>query len=653
MSNPLSVGFHIRVDSVSGKLLQQDGFISAMLLFILLFAVTVGLTLLRFTLAPGFTPHAAMVCLLILMIASTVIMAMLRFSNSSSIKSMYRYRNDTYPRDSSREIMSRSTAQPIGAARQILRTALPLIGIVGFFTLGISIDFLLILAMGHCVRTYVRCDVSNMAHFLLKLMLHVCRLLFSGAAMLFCVFFHNRVFHKSRRSRYALVVIMSGTLSIWFSTLLWQSREALSSSEGYSLNCSLDNPDTRDLHCLHTNSSLFLSAKAASPFLSPLVEFLLLVLNVIGNMFVGMAGDQDNEGRLQTEGNIIDREATSDVHVSQQVSDRMADIFRETEGYLKRLLSRHHGSGTSDSNDSTPNQLTFYTEPFFEIDKLRNMTRPSSEDCEHQLYPLALEIQKQVKDLCRDVDRDVSGHVTAEGTRNGNFHDDDVASNTATDIASLSSPITLLPVLFNLLFIALSAVTYGKPARELATWKPLYMAFKLLYKVVHVVVCLLGFSLSADLEPLQRDFSGLEFTLMLTTSGNTLMLFFSMIAIAVHGIKESWEWLTISKTVINTVAVFLQICFLCHAARLRVPRGHRSQSYSGFRMVLLYLALCNFVTWIADSFIIFKDYERLTGTENEYFSHSQWVRMYSVTHPLTLFFRFYSFVIFVQIYFGT
>ena len=222
-----------------------------------------------------------------------------------------------------------------------------------------------------------------------------------------------------------------------------------------------------------------------------------------------------------------------------------------------------------------------------------------------------------------------------------------------------------LGLLLNLVFITLGFLTYlGGDGQQ---WILTYNSFKLIYWAPAIALCAVGFAIARQMRSKFRPYSGLELTVVVTSMGNTIYFSLSLIAIIptllgtipisldpdhsmplFHYFPTDIAWLVLVGQILNLVQTFLQITLMFHASRLS-PRDRRSLSHHWFRAVLLYLAMCNLSLWIIDSFVEMKNVY-LEPVQQFYFGVENWNIVTHITMPFTLFFRFNSFIIFLEIY---
>ncbi len=554
------------------------------------------------------------------------------------------------------------------ASKDILRTALPLIGAAVFFVLSSPVDVIVALAVGACLPVYVRCEPVLASHFVLKFATFVVRLIFCGLLLLLCVFFHNKVFIRNAWSRYGLAFVILGTLSTWFGSLLWQSNDALAGGQSAHSVCDQcgANISQGDPDCLYLNTTLYQAGWMVGPYLTPiLVQFLLLALQMLVGMLLAMENPRQDES-----GSYGD-------HNTQSV---LTSLYRKYAQFLKDNLDTgeepHLNHGFHDNfgvSGSGRFELRLTAAEHVQPTSGYQTTRKIPVSVVHQLRQRAIGIQEVLRELLEneeesstrrrnphqnlgDINRDAESLQSQNSDARAHIDvTDDVIAGSGPRSA-FSFPTVLLPLVYNLLYIVLTAVAFNGGGNQ-EVWKTVYLIFRLGYKTAMNVACICGFAFSGSLKPKFRKFTGLELMLILTTSGYSLKLCLKTMAVFHKYLApdvqdpDKDDALDLVNAVLNIVSVCLQTVFLCHAGRVTRPDPDRGVS-TRFRAVLLYLALSNFVTWINDSFIVYQNYDSLTPHQGHFFGKGVWPKMYYVLFPLGLFFRFNSACLFLQIFLG-
>ncbi len=254
------------------------------------------------------------------------------------------------------------------------------------------------------------------------------------------------------------------------------------------------------------------------------------------------------------------------------------------------------------------------------------------------------------------------------------------------------SPCVLLGILFNLLFITVGFVTYIPS--DYRIWVFVYAWLKITHRLPSIVLSIVGFHCSRNFQSRFHEFHGLELMIILTTFGNAFYFVFSVIA-GISSLDESTHNDTVgfidpekhsysSRQIFNATGLLtphashddqvpsntqiafllvsqcsnlienlLQTAFMIHAARVSGRQCRSSLAYVLFRVSVVYLALCNLATWINNSFVEFAEGSRLSEMEESYYGREWWGVVFHVTMPFMLFYRFNSFIVFMEIFLDT
>ncbi len=689
----LTVGY----PSITGR--SQDGYISSLLVFLLLVSVTTGLSVVRGDVTGGYIPQVALLCVNLCMTVATVLMLVTRVSSAQSICDMYAQpEQETYEPRVRREWTRSRRLQLSRDISAFLQKAVPLVGLVSFYILGSFEDILAILSYGYCMPTFCHCGPETAFYYVITLMSHLVRLCFMGGAMLFCVYFHNKVFVRCVASRYVLMFIMLGALSVWFTTVLFQTTHTVTPPPGEVIRRDCPAPPGNHSNmvshwqCLYLNTSLFFAMSDASTYLTPMtIQFLLIVAQMVITLFFGALG-KDERRVLDDVFGDADRGLEAFLAQSRDHPDCCSvALVHDPDGEsLPRSGTTGQQEGTRNENDSgsvtqvilepcsngeahdSDSPLACAARP---RDVRPKQTRRRPRDAvlypDHVTDELTNELKTMLLSLAKDLrplaDKPVSPQGGQREVRAGdeaeNRHLDDPeargrhgnrpGSYLATGYErSLTSPVLFPALLLNLLYITLSCMVYLGKHKKHSTMVDFYFSFKIIYRIIFIVVCLAGFAYARSLKVCKNEIGGLEKMLIFSSTGVSLIFFLAAIADMDKVIQPGGDMTplrAITGRGLNLIDVYLQMAFLCLGSRM-TDAGRQSQDQFRFRMVNLYLALSNFTLWIIDSFLVYNAYSVLGSVEREFYGGQNWTAMCLLFRPFTLFLRFNSAIVFLQIY---
>lgn len=227
----------------------------------------------------------------------------------------------------------------------------------------------------------------------------------------------------------------------------------------------------------------------------------------------------------------------------------------------------------------------------------------------------------------------------------------------------ISKIFLLVSLVLNLLFCILSLLPkLMKHTPSSDPYKQVFFLYGIFYFLSLLLLVVFGYCISMSFRPKKwRPLEGLEYLLLVSAIGPFAYEFFSFVAIVSLGNRMSStafeESFTITPStfialeLIHTIEIYLQIPFQLYISRVDFgvshPRSAAKRMY--LKAVLFHFATSNIGLWAVNSF---------TGTYNvtkvfiqsQYFGESQWLAMNNIILPLTLFFRFTSFLHFTRAY---
>ncbi len=679
MFNMLSVGYHIDMDSVSKKLHRQDGVISSLLLFSFLFSWTAAFYIAGWNHWFHYLGHVVRTYTILLGIVSTTCALVLTFSNRKAVTDMYEKVTHSRPgllRSDDRDGLMRFWVS------RVLQASLPLVGVVSFFVFGAVYDILWLGGNAQCLASFCLCDWRTLSYLWLGFTMDVVRFVFKASGLLFCLFFHEKAFVPSTAARYSLLLVCSGIISYWLAMLICLTNGAFPPTYYPHLNFSLDNNtghhhSLTDLECLNFNTSLFrLSGKVAVYFAPFQIEFSLLFCSTVMELFFSIKPTRPPPINSTNFDQTAASESSKFITVIQQLdgflSTKLNDPLRQSPDSLQQdsycqtqdsSTPAHKFTQTSDHIQcedgaydlgDTPGNMAVLAET------TTCTTKGSLEELDPtpELIPLAVETASILRALQWDLD------VTFEGgdpddsmslplPMDGDHADGHTTTDTQivsrTYVQSLTSVTTFLVLLHNLLYVASAFISYANPP---AVWLTIYTAIKGSCNIAVLVLCMMGFHQASHFKTRPTSFHALELILLVTTCGNTLFLFFTVLPMTENftTLQHSSEALaSLWSAITNTIGTYLQVALLCHISRLVTDRY---QVCNNLRATVLYLVAYNFSVWVVDSFVEYTAFGRLYPMHTKYFGQPFWAAFCGIIFPFLIFFRFYSSILFLQIYLG-
>ena len=290
---------HIKKTEDGSNKYSQDGYISALLLFIIL--TSFGITLSCGTWITKDEPFpinsiVVEIVLTIYMLIGFCFMVLMT-CESTRKKVSFNAKEDTT------NGQNKKTATVI--------KVLPLISFNVFLIGVIALDIINISSYSSCLPEYrylqhrpnVDDEIAHKAS--VKVVYHIVRCTFCTFMSLFCCFCINAnvVFYRRWYLRFGITVLLSSLMWIWFESQVTESKEIFNPTEEspFCVNMTTeDDHSNRTLLCLCKDTTSFQVYEESSNYLFPLVtEYCLIVAECILDMFFHM---KDSEGNGTTNG---------------------------------------------------------------------------------------------------------------------------------------------------------------------------------------------------------------------------------------------------------------------------------------------------------------------------------------------------------------
>ncbi len=633
-----SVGYHLPGADDTASVTSQDGFISSLLVLLLLLAVKAGLLIATWLdLSKGFSYlfHVIQVKIILSATVSTVIALILTFSGRRQVLDMY-----TKPRRS--QLTANEASHALSG---ILRSRIPLVGIVVFYILSSYPDLLLLVGSVHCVPTFLHCRPPLATYWLLAVLTGVLRIFFKTACVLFCLRFHDRKFVRSVGARYCVMFICAAILGHWFLMLsdmffLPLPELVLLSGDPDDLCGHSGNLSLTDHQCLHWDTSLLCKEDELLRSFIPFdLEFSLLFSSIALSLFCSMSPPEDCNTHLipDDDSEVSNRYIRS---VIGQIHGQLKEYVGPGSEYLiQRSHNNYDHNGRHDGIcvcDYVPFDLT--TDVTATID-----TGVTNLD----LGPHAAQIWREISDTILALD------ATAASS-----HDqlrDENSTQRMPYRNSLTSGITLLGILYNLIYVALALVGTHND-----TWRDVYLVYQAGFFVTMLLVCLVSLAQLRHFKPRFHGYKPLEMILLFISLGNSLLLWFTIVAVAMQLIECNRCDVTMVcvffvAQLTDTAGIYLQVALMCHVARVENNREPGCCHCFRLRLTLLYLFISNFALWVTDSFVEYIHFLYVHPMQYGSFERivpGFWRHVYGIILPFLIFFRFNASFIFLEVYLG-
>ena len=280
---------------------SQDGYISSLVLFIILLAFGITLSSGRWITAEKPFPVSSTLVeggLSIYMFIGFCFIVLMMFK---SIRKKV-----------STEEQEVSLAKMQDNKHHMLKKALPLISFNVFLLGVITIDVMSICSFASCLPEYrhlgnlpnVEADIED--EVIVTMLYHIVRCIFCIFMSMFCCFcvYDNVVFYRRWYLRFGIIVLLSSLLWIWFESQVTESKNIFHHTEEEKPYC--QNVTANGVHvnrtvlCVCKKTTSFEMYEDSSKYLCPLVtEYCLIVAECILDIFFHM---KDSEGSGSNKG---------------------------------------------------------------------------------------------------------------------------------------------------------------------------------------------------------------------------------------------------------------------------------------------------------------------------------------------------------------
>ena len=188
------------------------------------------------------------------------------------------------------------------------------------------------------------------------------------------------------------------------------------------------------------------------------------------------------------------------------------------------------------------------------------------------------------------------------------------------------------------------------------SYRDVFMCYRSGYWLALTLAALIGYrSRSLQFPTAPMNPNGFEYFVILSCIGPILQSIFTIVAnVQTDGFVVPMG-MFLTEEVTNIVQICTQIVFYAFAKTIQIPTDEVSEDnerdFQRRRSILMgvlsYYAVCNAALWVEDSFIDTRS--SVTSWQKRYFDN--WPLIYNVFNPLSLMFRFNSFLLFLDVLF--
>jgi len=572
---------------------------SAVVLFLVLFATSLTCTLSRYLMEaqPGRFPNYFVSWLIIgFEVAAAVCLVL-----------MWCYARNRSPN-------ADTSLQPW---HRFLRHNIKLIGIVPFFFAIFIFDVFRLIANLTCVDAWVACSNRGIRlDHLTDILYPLARTVYFCVELLFCAKFNAAHFFQNTLVMAGLAIVQATNLSSWLDALVSESHIFLSERNWtYKISSCFDedgvNVSEHFVQCFQRQTDEYRLLGNASPYLFPFImEFLMLVIHCVADWFFTDAARHD---------------AALQVPVTQGSHNQSASL-------TSSILTINENGGT----------------------RLEPTTSYANTQVEQQ--PRLSDSTVSRASSSTSVFDD-SGRQDADTPLIGDFVD--VPANTGAEATSWLDHCpwlffsVILPSFASFLFLIFGIYDFllGQDS-----YRDAFMCYRSGYWLALTLAALIGYRTRSLQFPIATmNPNGFEYFVILSCIGPILQSIFTIVAnVQTDGFVVPMG-MFLTEEITNIIQICTQIVFYAFAKTIQIPTDEISEDnerdFQRRRSILMgvlsYYAVCNAALWVEDSFIDTRS--SVTSWQKRYFDN--WPLIYNVFNPLSLMFRFNSFLLFLDVLF--
>jgi len=510
---------------------------------------------------------------------------------------------------------------------RLIRRYIKLFGIVPFFFAIFVFDVFRLVANLTCVDAWLACidGVVRLEH-ITDLLYPVARTVCLCVELIVCAKFNAADFYQNTLVLVGLAIVQATNLSSWLDALVDES--AVFSPERnstYELSRCFDGTGASITEhceqCFSRRTDEFVLLEAASAYLYPfIIEYLMLVIECVADWFFSDAKRDASPSPPSRLTSNLDRVAsptsgadtqllptTSYIQPNHQQQQQQA--ANETES-VSRASSSHSIPSESGAHqgDAAPGPDTF-TDPSTSVNL-------SANECVH-VEPDMVPAPDTWCDRCPWFFVSVV----------------------------LSSSVSFLYVIFGIYNFFMGAVGYLN----------VFMCYRIGYWLALSFAALVGYANSRRFPSGPMNPNGFEYFVILSCIGPILQCTFTIVAnVQTTEFLQPFGML-LTEEMTSIVQIGVQVVFYAYAKSVRIRTDDNDGiddrelrlKRSILQGIISYYAVCNFALWVEDSFIETRNSE--ISWQKQYFEN--WPFIYNAFNPLTLVFRFNSFLLYLNLLF--
>ena len=204
----------------------------------------------------------------------------------------------------------------------------------------------------------------------------------------------------------------------------------------------------------------------------------------------------------------------------------------------------------------------------------------------------------------------------------------------------------------NILFVMFNFLPMLVEPEEMLRFSKISSIYCSIYWFINILLTFLGYYCTTAFKdnPKKKTFKSLNYLLIISAIGPYIYIVTALETITLIDQElDEPKGLTVLKEVTFFLSVFCQIPFCFMAGRVVLPSRNHEHKFrvNCFKAITLHMAVSNCVLWIVDSFLgAFNIKYEDSALQMKYYRKSSWLFINNIVQPLSVFFRFNSFLLF-------
>jgi len=529
-------------------------------------------------------------------------------------------------------------------AHRFIRRNMKLFGIIPFYFAIFVFDFFYVIADSTCIDAWLACDNGDVYfEHQTGLYYHVARTIYLGVVLFVCVKFNEAHFYQNTLVLVGLAVVQATNLSIWLDALLHESAvfSPEHNEESRCFNRSDVNVSDHFHQCFSHATGEYKLFEGASPYLYPFImEYLMLVIEGVADWFFGDARRHDEPAPPTV------TSASSSRPMSRLQYGSIASMTNDADGGRQQIPTTSNveqRQQPQQGDEATVRRTS--SSCIFQVD-VEDDSVPSARPNIHEV-PTASTIVNDV-DVATDstpeswYDR-CPGFVSVVLSLI-------VKRSCFVFSVVLSVIASVVLVLLGIYYFQLNYINYRNT----------FMYYRSAYWLALSLAALVGYVASRQFLSGPMNPNGFEYFMILSCIGPIMQSIFTIVA-SVHKVGFSVPTgLFLMNELTNIIQICTQVVFYAYAKSVQIQFADHTQfaddenndrelhhKRSIFTGAILYFAICNAFLWVSDSLV--ETHSEETSWQKQYFDN--WPLIYNIFNPVSLVFRFNSFVLFLNVLF--